>query len=233
MSAAIEKMNGATLPRPPRLADARLAEARSRLAEANRQVEKAGAEVTALAEPCNRLAALAGAADRAEKRRAALAAADDARLGAWLASGEGDRPAPSPELIEVERELIGLRRDQEAAEKAAPPAQERFNTAAARLRDISLGRDQALYQAAAEVAIGFIAGELRQCVNAALAARVKVESLIDALTLGPIGQNGGARAAERIRESLVPVLRTAVPRDIDAAGDFLRRLITDPMVVEL
>jgi hypothetical protein len=207
---------------------ARAGEARARLREANARVEAIGAELAALAEPTNRLARIAGEADRAEKRRAALQGKDLEILGAWIASGEGERPQPSPELIEVERQLVQLRRDREAADLASPRATELYTQKAAEMTRVALDRDAELYRTAAALAVNFIDTTLRHAIELAMQARVRVESLIDALTLGAVGQAGGAAAAERIRERLIPVLRTTAMRDVEAAGRFISRLCADP-----
>ncbi|HEU0216450.1 MAG TPA: hypothetical protein VFQ90_07310 [Stellaceae bacterium] len=212
---------------------ARANEARTRLREANARVEALGAELAALAEPTNRLARIAGEADRAEKRRAELQAKDLEVLGAWLASGEGERPAPAAELLEVEQQLVQLRRDAAAAEIASPRAIEIYTKKAGEMTQVALARDTALYQAAAAIAIDFVDTTLRHAIEAAMQARVKVESLIDALTLGAVGQAGGSAAAERIRERLIPVLRTTAMRDVEAAGRFVSRLCADPDGVTL
>lgn len=206
----------------------KLSPARQALAAANERVAAVGAEVDRLAEPANRLGRIIGEADRLERRRAELETKDREILTTWLLVGDGDRPQPSPELLQIERQLIEARRDRAAAEAAVPDANMAFQQATLRLREAGQTRDTALYQVGAEAACGYIDRVLRMRVREALAARVVVESLVEVLGFGPGAPNGGQAAAGRIREHLKPVLAASQLRDSDGARRFLDRLANDP-----
>jgi hypothetical protein len=221
MSALRQEINGAAA--PPPAVNHRLAAMRARLAEAGAAVERLGAELTRLNQPVTRLGEITAAAANAEARRGELLACDQVVLGAWLVTGDGPRPEPSAELIEVERLLIAANRDRAAAEAVAPGAAERANRVAPQLRDAGIERDGVLGEVAAEVAFDFVDTALRRKMLEFLTARGVVESLVMALSTG-----GGAMAADRIRNHLRALLHDGVPHNPVAGRRFITRLYNDP-----
>jgi hypothetical protein len=201
---------------------------RAALAAATRRLAELSAEMATLVEPANKLAAVVGRFNEAERRRTELYAADTAILAEWLTSGEGDRPLPSPELIAVEREVVQLRREREAAESMTPHVQAKYMECHGRLMAAQREREAALYQAAAAAALAFIDSTVRPSIRAALEGRCRIESLIEVVGFGPGAANGGAAAGDRIRAALGPVLRTSVLKDPALAKQFLDRLDKDP-----
>ena len=205
-----------------------LSPARANLAAANERLAALNAEFAALVEPANRLAAIVGKADTAERRRKAAYDRDTTILAEWLAGGVGERPQPSDELLAAERDLVQLRRDREAAELITPRAQAVYMACHGRLTAASAEQQAALYGAAAEAALEFIDGTLRPRIREALQARVLLEGLLEVMAFGPAAAAGGAAAADRVRPVQIAVLRTAAPRDSDGGRAFLDRLGKEP-----
>jgi hypothetical protein len=96
--------------------------ARAQLALAIAELARVAAELADAQEPALRLGAVIAEAARREAEIAALRAADEARLGAWLAEGAaGPRPKPDPATIEAEERRAALVADAIAARSAFRP----------------------------------------------------------------------------------------------------------------
>lgn len=226
MSALHEYTNGAGQAVPLSV-NPRLAAARARLALANAEVERLGAELVELNKPAARLAEITTAAAKAEQRRNELLALDNAALGEWLLAGKGDRPEPNVALLECERALIALNRDRSAIEVVTPDVTARAGRVAERLRDAGIERNGLVHDLAASVAIDFIDGELRRRVLAFVGARSLIGGLVEILLVG--SGSSGAVAAERVRNHLRSMLREIDEKPNEAAGRrFLTRLFNDP-----
>ena len=228
MSAVVALLREPAAPVSPPPPAKPLSPARAALAAANERLAALNAEFAALVEPANRLAAIVGKADTAERRRKAAYDRDTTVLAEWLAGGVGERPQPSDELLAAEHDLVQLRRDREAAELITPRAQERYMECHGRLVAASAAQQAALYGAAAEAAVEFINGTLRPRIREALQARVLLEGLLEVMAFGPGAAAGGQAAADRVRPVQTAVFRTAAARNSDAGRAFLDRLAKEP-----
>jgi hypothetical protein len=219
--------------RPARAAEngARSAE-RARLAATIEELAAAMAELTAAQEPASRLAAIIAAASRGKSELAEVNAADEERLGAWLAAGGGEpRPARSPAAITVEERHAELAGDAAAARIALPAAEAVFQRCAARVRDVQRRRDEAVCAAAIDAARDFAEG-----YRAALIAALEEEAVLHGLReeLLRCGNRadalpGALEAAAHIGEVIVATKRTAsVRRDPDGGRRLLAALVSDP-----
>jgi hypothetical protein len=104
--------------------------ARAQLAVAIAELARAGAELARAQEPAVRLSAVVAKAARLEAEISALRAADDTRLGAWLAEGGADpRPERAPATILAEKRCEVLAADAIAARTALPAAEQSFQHA--------------------------------------------------------------------------------------------------------
>jgi hypothetical protein len=151
--------------------------ARARLTAAIGDLAIAAAELGAAQEPAVRLGAVIAEAAGREAEVAALRAADQERLGAWLAGdGVDPRPEPHRDTIAAERRRETLAADVSAARAALPAAEQSFQHRAGRVRELQCRRDAAVCEAAIEAARGYA-----EIYRAALSATLEHEAVLQGL----------------------------------------------------
>jgi hypothetical protein len=206
--------------------------ARAQLALAIAELARAGAELAQAQEPAGRLGAVITEAARREAEIAALRAADESRLGAWLAEGGANpRPEPDPATIAAEERHATLAADVIAARSALPGAERSFQHCAERVRESQRRRDAALCGAAIDAARSF-AGRYRAALTAALehegVLRGPREELL-ARGNRSEPEPGAIDAAARIGELIVETKRgAAVHCNPETARQLLAALLSDP-----
>jgi hypothetical protein len=221
--AAVERADGVAVPRRPE---------RARLATAINELAAAGAELTAAHAPATRLAAVIAEASRLEGELAALRAADEQRLGLWLAANACDpRPEPSPATVAAETRLTARASDAAAARGALPGAEQAFQRCAANVRELQRRRDEAICVAAIDAARGFAAG-YRAALTAAMEQEAVLYGLRDELLQWGNRADappGAMDAAARIGHLIAETKRAAaVRRNPQAAQKLLAALVADP-----
>jgi hypothetical protein len=205
---------------------------RARLAAAIDELAAAGAELAAAQEPASRLAAVIAEAADLEAELATLRAADESKVGAWLAGGSRDpRPEPSPATAAAEKRLAALTGDAGAARTALPAAERAFQHCAQRVRELQRCRDAALCGAAIDAARDF-AGAYRAALTAALERAAALHGLRDELLRRGNHADaapGALDAAARVGELIAETKRTAAARNNpEAARRLLAALVANP-----
>jgi len=206
--------------------------ARAQLAFAIAELARAGAELTEAQEPALRLSAVIAEAARREAEIAALRAADEARLGAWLAEGGAHpRPEPDPATIAAEGRSAASAADAVAARSALPAAERAFQHCAERAREGQRRRDAALCGAAIDAARGF-AERYRAALTAALEHEGALRGLREELLARgnrSEPEPGAIDAAARIGELIAETKRgAAVHCNPQIARRLLAALASDP-----
>jgi hypothetical protein len=206
--------------------------ARTQLALASADLARAAAELAAAQEPAARLAAVIAEAARVEAELTTLQAADEARLGIWLAGGgAGHRPEPDPATVAAERRREALAADAIAARAALPAAERSFQHRAERVRELQRQRDLALCGAAIDVVRDF-AQRYRAALTAALEHEAVLHGVRDELLVRanrPEDQAAALAAAARIGELIVETKRgVAVRHHPEAGRQLLAALASDP-----
>jgi hypothetical protein len=206
--------------------------ARAQLALAIAELTRAGAELAAAQEPATRLGAVIAETARLKAQVAVLRAADEARLGAWLAgAGTDPRPEPSAATIAAEKQLEVLADDAAAAQAALPAAEQSFQHSAERVREVQRRRDAAPCGAAVEAAHGF-AERYRAALTVALEHEAVLHGLRNELLLSgnrSDAEPGAMDAAARIGELIAEAKRAAaVRRNPEAGRRLLGALLSDP-----
>lgn len=205
---------------------------RARLAAAIAELAAAEAELAAAQEPATRLAAIIAEATRLDADVAALKAAEEHELGAWLAAGgSGSRPERNPAMIGAEQRHADLTGDAAAARAALPAAEAAFQRCALKVAAAQRRRDEALCVAAAEAARDFARG-----YRAALIAALDLEAALHGLRAEllrcgnrPNVLPGALEAAARVGEVIAETKRSAsVRHDPGVARRLLAALVTDP-----
>lgn len=205
---------------------------RARLAAAIIELTAAEAELAAAQAPATRLAAVIADASRLEAELVTLRAADEQRLGLWLADGVRDpRPEPNPTTIEAEKQLASLASDRAAAQAALPMAEQAFRRCADKVRECHRRRDEAICLAAIEAARDFANG-YQTALTAALEREAVLHGLRDELLSQgnrPDAPPGALGAAARIGQLIAETKRAAAVRhDPQAAQRLLTALVADP-----
>jgi hypothetical protein len=208
------------------------APARAQLRIAIADLASAGAELAAAQEPATRLAAVIAEAAGLEAEVAALRAADDDRLGRWLAAGgNSPRPEPGPATIAAEERLGGLSGDAIAARAALPAAEHSFRVCAERFHGLQRRRDEMVCAAAIGAARGF-AEKYRAVLTVALEHEAVLHGLRDELLVR--GNRADAEpaalaAAGWVSELIAATRRSAaVRRNPEAGRRLLAALQSDP-----
>lgn len=217
---------------PTAIAEAPGSPARARLTAAIRDLAIAAAELSAAQEPATRLGAVIAEAARREAELAALRAADQERLSAWLAGAAGDlRPEPRPDTIAAERQLAALAADVAAARAALPAAEQSFHHRAERVREAQRRRDEAVCDAAIDAARDY-AEIYREALTSALEPEAVLQGLRNELLLRgnrADGAPGATNAAARVGELIAETKRGAAVRHNPEAGRrLLAALVSDP-----
>jgi hypothetical protein len=205
---------------------------RAELAAAIDELAAAGAELAAAQQPATRLAAVIAEASRLEAELSALRAADQQRLGVWLAdNGRDARPEPGAATIAAETRLRALADDVAAARAALPAAEQAFQRCAELARGSQRRRDEAVCAAAVDAARAF-AGGYRARLAQALAYEAVLHGLRDELLSRGNSADaapGALEAAARISELITQAKGAAAARrDPDAARRLLAVLAADP-----
>jgi len=205
---------------------------RARLATAIDELTAASAELAAAHAPATRLAAVIAEASRLESELAALRAADEQRLGLWLAGdGDGPRPRPSLATVAAETRLTAQAGDAAAARAALPAAEQAFQRCAANVRELQRRRDEAICAAAIDAARGFAAG-YQAALTAAMEQEAVLHGLRDELLRWGNGADappGAMDAAARIGHLIAETKRAAaVRRNPQAVQKLLAALAVDP-----
>lgn len=202
--------------------------ARTQLALASADLARAAAELAAAQEPAARLAAVIAEAARVEAELTTLQAADEARLGIWLAGGGAE---PDPATVAAERRREALAADAIAARAALPAAERSFQHRAERVRELQRQRDLALCGAAIDVVRDF-AQRYRAALTAALEHEAVLHGVRDELLVRanrPEDQAAALAAAARIGELIVETKRgVAVRHHPEAGRQLLAALASDP-----
>lgn len=206
--------------------------ARARLTAAISDLAGAAAELGAAQEPAVRLGTVIAEANRGEAELAELRAADQERLGAWLAGGGADpRPEPRPDTIAAERRRETSAADVSAARAALPAAEQSFQHRAERVRELQRRRDEAVCDAAVDAALGY-AKIYRAALTSALEREAVLQGLRNELLLHgnrPDGAPGATNAAARIGDLIAQTKRgAAVPHNPGAGRRLLAALLSDP-----
>ena len=207
--------------------------ARAQLGMAIADLATAGAELAAAQEPATRLAAVIAEAGRLDAELAVLRAADDERLGLWLAGGgNGPRPEPGPATIAAEGRLGGLLGGEAIAARAALPGVEHaFRLCAERVHNLQRRRDEMVCAAAIDAARCF-AGKYRAMLTVALEHEAVLQGLREELLVR--GNRADAEpaalaAAGWIGELIAATRRSAaVQRNPQAGRRLLAALQSDP-----
>jgi hypothetical protein len=213
-------------------ADAARTPPRAQLALAIAELARAGVELAEAQEPALRLGAVIAEAARREAEIAALRAADEARLGAWIAGGGADpRPEPDPVTIAAEERRAALAAGAIAAGSALPAAERAFQRCAERVRELQRRRDAALCGAAIDAARGF-AERYRAALTAALEHEGVLRGLREELLARgnrSESEPGAIDAAARIGELIAETKRgVAVRCNPQTARRLLAALLSDP-----
>jgi hypothetical protein len=174
-------------------------------------------------------------AARLEAELAALQAADQERLGTWLAAGgDGRRPEPSPAKIAAEKRLEEAAGDVAAARAALPAAEQAFQHCAERVRGLQVDRDEAVYGAAIEAARGF-ADTYRTALITALEHEAVLQGLRNELLVRSNRADsapGSSNAAARIGDVIAEAKRSAAVRHNPEDGRrLLAALLSDAYAV--
>jgi hypothetical protein len=206
--------------------------ARAQLALAMADLTRAAAQLAEAQEPALRLGAVIAEASRREVEIAMLRAADESRLGAWLAKGGTDlHPEPDPATILAEKRHEELAADTIAARSALPAAEQSFQRCAERMRELQRRRDAALCGAAIDAARDF-AERYRAALTAALEHEAVLHGLRDELLARANrsdAEPGAMAAAARIGELIAHTKRAAaVRRNWEPACRLLAALTSDP-----
>jgi hypothetical protein len=217
---------------PRQEAKGRHSPARAQLALAIADLAGAGAELAEAQGPAIRLGTVIAEAARLEAEIAAVRAADEARLGVWLAEGGADpHPEPHPTTITAVTRREALAADAVAARAALPAAERSFQDCAARVREMQRRRDAALCGAAIDAARGF-AERYRAALTVALEHQAVLHGLRDELLARGNRSDpepGAMDAAAKIGEIIAETKRgTAVRRNHETARRLLAALLSDP-----
>jgi len=212
--------------------EARRSPARGQLALAIADLARTRAELARAQESAARLGAVIAEAARLEAEIAALRAAEEARLGAWLAEGAADpRPEPDPATIAAGRRCEALAADAIAARAALPAAERSFQDCAAGVHATQRRRDAALCGAAIDAARGF-AERYRAALTVALEHQAVLHGLREELLARGNRSDpepGAMEAAARIGELIAETKRGAsVRHNPTAARRLLAALLSDP-----
>jgi hypothetical protein len=205
---------------------------RARLAAAIETLSRRAAELTAAQQPATRLGTVIADVSRLEAELAELRAADQRRLGAWLALNDGEpRPGSGAETIACEKQLAGIAGDAAAARTALAGAEQMFQRCAADVRELQRNRDEALSAAAIEAAREF-AEEYRAALAVALEHEAVLHGLRDELLRCgnradalPGAMEGAAGISQLIADTKRSV---AVTHNPQAARKLLATLVSDP-----
>ncbi len=206
--------------------------ARAQLALAIAELARAGADLAEAQEPAVRLGAVIAEAAQRETEIGTLRAADESRLGAWLAEGGADpRPEPNPATIAAEERRAALAADVIAARSALPGAERSFQHCAERVRESQRRRDAALCGAAIDAARGFA-----ERYRAALTAALEHEAVLHGLREELVARGnrsepepGAMDAAARIGELIAETRRgAAARRNPETARRLLAVLLSHP-----
>ena len=199
--------------------------AKAALARAIAAANRAQEDLEAAQQPVDKLAyarAAAAQLEAAELRGeiARLRAAHEAEIDRWVeAGGDGKRPAPTEELLPLERALGAIAGAAREAEMRFPAAQRDYVLAAEHARHAISMREQAIWPAATEAAEATF-DELEQVIAAAQSAEARLLSLAYALREAGAcaGEDGNAAlgAAAKIEQRVIAARRRSAPR-IDPA----------------
>lgn len=213
-------------------AEASVSPPRARLALAIDDLAIAAGELAVAQQPAVRLRAVIADAARREDEHAGLQAAEQERLGVWLAGGRADpRPEPHPDTIAAERRLETLAADVIAARAALPSAEQSFQHHAGCVHEAQHRRDEAVCDAAVDAARDY-AGIYRAALISALEHEAVLHALRNELLLRgnrPDGAPGATNAAARIADLIAETKRGAAVRHNPEAGQrLLAALASDP-----
>ena len=204
---------------------------RARLAAAIDELAKADDELAAAHEPATRLAGVIAEAALLEAGLTATRAADEQRLGAWLAAGRRDH-RPEPATVAAEQHRAALAGDAAAARTALPGAEQAFQRCAARVRELQNRRDEAVCGAAIDAAEDFSAAAYRAALTAALEHEAVLRGLRDELLRcgnRADAMPGALAAATRVAELIAETKHAAVVwHNPEAACRLLATLVADP-----
>jgi hypothetical protein len=205
---------------------------RARLAAESRALAAATSVMETAQQQATRLSAAIAEASLLGTELAALRAADEATLGAWLAGNRGaPRPQPNPAILDAESRLARLAEDAAAARAALPAAEQAFQCRAERVRLLQRRRDDALCAAAVDAARA-AAESYRAVLIAALEQEARLRGLHDELLLwGNRADSPSAAlaAAAQIGDLITGTRRAAAVERNPAAGrGLIEALAADP-----
>lgn len=205
---------------------------RARLALAIAELAEAAAKLAAAQEPASRLSVIVAEASSAQGELAALRAAQQRALGAWLANGGVEaQPEPEPALIAAEQHCLVLDAHANAARTALADSEQVFQRWAAKVRDLQYRRDEALCGVAVEAAKEFAANYREALIAALVHEAILLGLRAELLRWGNCADAvpGALQAAAGIAELIAMIKRgAAVPHDAQAAQRLLAALSTDP-----
>jgi hypothetical protein len=131
--------------------------------------------------PYDRLIAIIASHDRAIRELEHAKAEDEAELGRWLASGEGDRPGPSEATLEAQRKVDELSGDAAAARGAVNGFIPQLRETQDRLAAASARHVETIGLAAICACAETITSELIPAIEQVLRVEAKIRSAAAAL----------------------------------------------------
>jgi|GEM_PF-1568815 hypothetical protein len=207
--------------------------ARTALSGAIAALRAASGELAAAQSAASRLAAILGEAARREAEMTQLRAAEEKRLGRWLAQDSDEpRPRSGAVIAAAKQPLTEIAEDAAAAQAALPDAEQAFHQCAARVRELQRRRDEAVCIAAVEAARDFAQTRLSTALAVALAHEAVLHGLRDELLRRGNRADawpGALEAAARVGEAIHAAKRAAsARRNAEPALRLLAALVDDP-----
>jgi hypothetical protein len=204
-----------------------LSPARAALAAAQRRLQAANAALQQAQAPIERMSRLVAGHDARQRRLAELLAVAEEELTAWLMSDQvGQRPALSPEIAELGREIQIGAADSAAAEKAIgttlQPAAQR---AAEMVRVAGIDRTHAALLAAVAIAHELIVERYAPALRAMLEVEAELRSVEDAIRARNDDPTALAMAAQLSGDITQAKQAAAVPRDPEPGRRLLDALL--------
>jgi hypothetical protein len=199
---------------------------RAQLAELNAQLAAAVENLRRSQTPPARLHALINDLQHAEQTMISQRSQYDGEVGRWIANGcAGDRPTPSRELDDAERNLAQAAEDGRAARHMLPQAEAAVGEAAALVGQLTQRRDEAHRQVILQIVDECVEQRLVPALRAAQLVERQIWQIADALH-----QRGDAAAVARIREQIgsIKTAQLAPSASLAEGMAFIHGLLSDP-----
>ncbi len=176
--------------------------------------------------PAQRLRLVLADLERAEQSLLTRQARFESMVGSWIANGAvGERPVPDVDLVAAERALAQAMADAKVARSALPDADRVVAQASRRVSVAAAHRMEALHQAAVEIALAYVADELRPLVERAAAAIHVVRGVSAALR--SVNAHDHARRVDEAGHSAM--VSRPVADDAQIGQRLLAELLHDPL----